>query len=130
MRLAVTGGRFYTDKQRVFAKLDEIYEKLPEDEELHVIEGGYRDGADSFARQWAKRRIAQGWRVKHTRVDPLWYQYGRAAGPKRNQEIIDDYQPDVLLSFPGHKGTRDMMRRAEKAGIPIIKSEDWIRLED
>jgi hypothetical protein len=40
-----------------------------------------------------------------------------------------DEKPDLVLAFPGNKGTRDMLRRAEdakKKGMPIeIKKVGW-----
>ena len=36
--------------------------------------------------------------------------------------VLLDEKPDLVLAFPGNKGTRDMLRRAEdakKKGMPI-----------
>ena len=48
-----------------------------------------------------------------------WDVYGRRAGPIRNQEMIDEGKPDGVVAFPGGKGTADMVRRAEAAGLKV-----------
>ena len=45
-----------------------------------------------------------------------WTKHGKAAGPIRNQKMLDEC-PDLVVAFPGGKGTADMVRRAMKAGI-------------
>ncbi|MFO7295318.1 MAG: DUF2493 domain-containing protein [Clostridia bacterium] len=121
--IVVCGGRFYTDKQRVFDTLDKMYSNSIDT--FVVVEGGSSYGADSFARQWVRRRKLEGKNVECITVKANWKLYGKAAGPIRNQQMIDDYRPEKVLAFPGHKGTKDMIARARKAGIPVILSEDW-----
>ena len=52
-----------------------------------------------------------------------WKKYGRAAGPIRNQQMLDEGKPDVVFAFTDDlatsKGTADMVRRARKAGLPV-----------
>jgi len=52
-----------------------------------------------------------------------WTGYGRAAGPIRNQQMLDEGKPDLVIAFhsdiENSKGTADMVRRARKANIPI-----------
>lgn len=49
-----------------------------------------------------------------------WKRYGRAAGMRRNQEMVDA-GADLCVAFPlpQSRGTIDCMRRAKAAGIPI-----------
>lgn len=51
-----------------------------------------------------------------------WQRYGRAAGPVRNQQMLDEGKPDLILAFHqdivNSKGTADMIRRANRAGVP------------
>jgi hypothetical protein len=37
---------------------------------------------------------------------------GRAAGPRRNQRMLEDFRPDLVVAFPGGRGTAYMVRRA------------------
>jgi hypothetical protein len=48
-----------------------------------------------------------------------WQKHGTAAGPIRNKQMIVSGKPDLVLAFPGGRGTADMSRRAEKHGIPL-----------
>ncbi len=45
----------------------------------------------------------------------------KAAGARRNQQMLDEAPPDLLLAFPAPKssGTWDMIRRVIKAGIEV-----------
>ena len=52
-----------------------------------------------------------------------WTRDGNAAGPKRN-EMLAKLGADLCIAFPGGRGTADMVRRAEKHGIPV-RRVDW-----
>jgi hypothetical protein len=58
-----------------------------------------------------------------------WDTYHRAAGPIRNQEMLDQETPNLVLAFHddivSSKGTRDMVNRAVKLGIPIILHDSY-----
>lgn len=55
-----------------------------------------------------------------------WKKYGNYAGPRRNQQMIDEGKPDVGLRFPGGNGTRDMAERLDKHGIMVIDyTKEW-----
>jgi hypothetical protein len=114
VRLAVCGGREFgrTDEERQCVYLW-IEKTLGDEEEKIIIQGG-APGADEVAVDWA---IING--VKYLTYDADWKKYKRAAGPIRNQRIIDEGKPDLLLAFPGNKGTADMIRRAVAANIPV-----------
>ena len=42
-----------------------------------------------------------------------------AAGPKRNQQMLDEAKPDMVVAFPGGKGTAHMRQIAKAAGVPV-----------
>lgn len=52
-----------------------------------------------------------------------WEREGKAAGPIRNQRMLDIHHPDLVLAFhrfiAKSKGTKDMVDRAYKAGVPV-----------
>jgi hypothetical protein len=80
-----------------------------------IIHGGAR-GADKLAGDWAR---ASGTRCE---VFPAhWQLHGRRAGPIRNQQMIDEGKPDLVIAFPGGNGTADMVKRAVKAGIELVQ---------
>jgi hypothetical protein len=115
VRLLVCGGRTYglhnlDEAATLYAALSAIHEATPI---TAIIEGGAR-GADCLAREWGREHG-----VKVVTVPADWATHGKAAGPIRNQRMIDDFKPDLVLAFAGGKGTSDMVRRAERAGIAV-----------
>jgi hypothetical protein len=108
MRVLVCGGRDYEDRAALFAVMDGLREEISA-----VITGG-AGGADRLAHIWACRNDA-----KPEKYMAEWDRYGRAAGPIRNQRMIDEGKPDLVVAFPGGRGTSDMVRRATAAGIPV-----------
>jgi hypothetical protein len=114
MRVLVCGGRHYSDALGVFRVLD----ALP-DGPLTIINGG-APGADALARRWAERSHVE------VRTFPADWSVGRSAGPRRNQRMIDEGMPDLVIAFPGGRGTADMVRRARAAGIRVreIRAKD------
>lgn len=49
-----------------------------------------------------------------------WARYGRRAGAVRNQRMLDEARPELVVAFPGGTGTADMVRRTHAAGIPLL----------
>lgn len=98
----------------VFARLDAIHAETPI---TMVIHGG-ATGADTWADQWAKE---SGIEVDDYPIHrDEWKRHGPAMGPIRNQMMITDARPELVVAFPGGRGTADMVRKAEKAGIGIV----------
>lgn len=110
MRILVCGGRAYADKPRVFHVLDRVLHERG----LSVIIHGGAAGADALAGQWAS---AKGITIEIYRAD--WKNLGKRAGPMRNQRMLIEGRPDAVIAFPGGRGTQDMIRRAEQAGLPV-----------
>lgn len=52
-----------------------------------------------------------------------WNKHGRAAGPIRNQQMLTEGKPDLVIAFHDDlatsKGTKDMITKAKKAGLPV-----------
>lgn len=129
MRLLVTGGRTYgvplvdaTPEQVALARAqrDLLRQLLYSLDPLVVIEGAAK-GADQLAYEWAREG-----RVRHCRFRAEWSRYGKFAGLRRNATMLREGKPDVVLAFPGGRGTRDMIDRARKAGVPVLLSSDWV----
>lgn len=114
-RVLVTGSRNYDDKNTLFDALADQYEPG-----MIVVHGGAR-GADTIACEWVKKMQSLGYQVTTEVHQADWYEYGKAAGPIRN-EVMVDAGADVCLAFPlgESRGTRHCMSAAEKAGIPVI----------
>lgn len=112
MRVLVCGGRDYSDSAHIFRALDDLHEKRGPITLL--IEGG-ASGADLVARSWAFHRY-----IQHVTERADWNRHGKAAGPIRNRAMLDNHSPDVVLAFPGGKGTADMVRQATARGVEVV----------
>jgi predicted Rossmann-fold nucleotide-binding protein len=112
MRVLVCGGRDYSDQKRVFAVLDKLHAEAGID---LIIEGGAR-GADHLASDWSFQRG-----VRKERYDADWETHGTFAGPMRNKRMIDEGRPDLVIAFPGGRGTADMVRKARRAGVEVVE---------
>lgn len=116
VKAIVCGGRSYADKKMVFAALD-YYHRIYR---FSMIIHGEATGADTLAKQWA---ISRG--VPQKGVKPKWGLYGNMAGNVRNQKMINDYDPSLVIAFPGRSGTADMVERAEFCGIKVLRGNEW-----
>jgi hypothetical protein len=69
---------------------------------------GACSGVDTYA-----SRVARELKWSIQACPAQWSKYGKSAGPRRNQEMIDTYRPHVTLAFPspGSKGTLDAITR-------------------
>lgn len=106
MRVLVCGGRDYADHARVHEVLDKLHREAGIDV---IIEGGAR-GADRWAYQWAD---SSG--VDTATFEADWENQGSFAGPMRNKRMLEEGRPDLVIAFPGGRGTADMVRKARKA---------------
>jgi hypothetical protein len=111
MRILVCGGRDYDDEETMFRILSKL-------RPCFLIEGG-AIGADCLAYRWAKRNLDLG--SDWLRIEADWSAHGKSAGPMRNQRMLDEGKPHLVLAFPGGKGTADMVRRAKRAGVDVLE---------
>lgn len=115
MAVLVCGDRNWTARLAIYRELD--YLKIHSANLIKVVHGGCR-GADLLAKSVAEEL---GMAVKEYIAD--WEKHGRAAGPIRNEKMLDEERPDLVLAFHsdiGHSlGTMDMIKRANLEGIPV-----------
>jgi predicted Rossmann-fold nucleotide-binding protein len=109
-RIVVTGGRDYSDTGKIAAVLSAIQHKHG----IAIIIQGGADGADRLCAEW-------GWNngIPVGTFNADWKAHGKAAGPMRNQRMIDEGKPDAAVAFEGGRGTDDMVNRIKQAGIPL-----------
>lgn len=112
VRVVFCGGRRYADAGRVSA----VMERLAREHRgrIVIIQGG-ANGADRLAAQAA---MELGLTCETWPAD--WTRYGRGAGPIRNQAMLDS-GADLVVAFPGGRGTADMVKRARAAGVPVVE---------
>lgn len=82
-----------------------------------IIHGGAR-GADRLAGQ-----VAESLNIPTEVYQPDWNTHGRKAGILRNQEMLDEGKPDLILAFhddlENSKGTGHMVKAARQASLPV-----------
>lgn len=113
MRVLVCGGRSFNDRATVERVLGQIHAETPI---AVVIEGG-ASGADRLAFAWA----SAGNRCGTETYAADWEADGRAAGPQHNARMLHDGRPDLVVAFPGGRGTADMVAKARRAGVRVVE---------
>ena len=106
-RVLITGSRDWTDEGLIWNVLSPYLPAV-------LVHGACPTGADEIASTlW----VANGGTEE---PHPADWSLGKKAGPLRNQEMVD-LGADICLAFPllESRGTRDCMRRATAAGIPV-----------
>jgi len=107
----VCGGRDFSDQQYMWALLEREHAKH---KFARVIHGAAR-GADRMSGEWACQSG-----IPVTTFPADWAKHGKRAGPIRNQQMLDEGKPDLVIAFPGGAGTADMVRRAKAAAVPTV----------
>jgi len=129
MRVLVCGGRRYEDREHVFDTLTRIDRNVGH---IKVIIHGGQTGADAHGAAWAdhNNRLAEEYRadwdnLTHPdaiiRTHRAGKRYDARAGLRRNQRMLDEGKPNLVVAFQGGDGTRDMVNRARRAGGDVQK---------
>lgn len=122
-RVIVTGSREFPSEDAVWEALAMLCaERLPNGGTITVVHGDCPRGADHYARTWCALPTESGYdlTVVEERHPADWATHSRAAGPIRNQHMVD-LGADVVLAFPygAAKGTWHCVDAARRAGIPV-----------
>ena len=125
MKVLICGGRVFNNWELFRDKLEEIAnERFPIMEpneygnflyDVTIISGGAR-GVDTLAANWA----AVNW-AGYKEYPADWERDGKKAGILRNIRMLEEGQPDLVIAFPGGRGTAHMVKIARKAGVEIIE---------
>lgn len=115
-RVLVCGGRDYDDAEKLVAELDLIREQQVPAGSRFVLIHGDQSGVDRLAKSWAEF-----YKLKIIPFPAAWKKFGKAAGPIRNTQMLEEGNPDLVVAFPGGRGTKNMIQQAKKYGVPIIE---------
>lgn len=113
MRVLIFGSRDWTDQFPIWCVLNGY---RSDDLPMTLVNGRGR-GADAIAWEWAKLNS-----VDRDPYPAEWTKLGRAAGPIRNQRMVDEGKPEVAWGFvtrplPASRGSFDMAQRLWAANI-------------
>lgn len=139
MRVLICGDRDWprTHEGPIAALVSGVYAAYGP--EVTLIQGGAR-GVDAIAKRYADLLADEDARVTSLTFPAAWDVHDReghskvpcrcpngqatckAAGPRRNQQMLDEGQPQVVFAFHDYiensRGTRDMVQRADQADVP------------
>jgi hypothetical protein len=110
MKLLVTGGRAYFDREFIWSTLDALHDKTP----IALLIHGDATGVDTIAKRWAQSRGVE------EKPYPIDRDKGEN-GYQRNERMFLYSQPNRVLAFPGGSGTHDMIRVARAYSIPVTR---------
>ena len=114
--LLIAGSRNFEDRE-IFDRVTE--EIIDGDHQFTVIVEGGASGADTMAREYAQEHD-----MRHIEFKAEWKKYGRAAGPKRNDEMIAFIKEKngMALYFwdEESRGTKQCIDSARRKGIDIV----------
>ena len=115
MRVLVAGGRDFNDFLLVSVVLNSLHKK----ENISTVISGAAKGADKLGEYWASDN-----NVRVERYPALWHIHGKSAGHIRNQQMLDEGKPDLVIVFKGGRGSENMVERARKSGVKV-RTPGW-----
>lgn len=123
MRVIVCGSRDYNRITPMYPLLNGLSQPLISLGFEFVVISGAANGADSLAADWAERTIG----ATSLEFPAQWNVYGKRAGYIRNQQMLDEGKPDLVVAFYGllpvdrplSKGTAMMCDIAREAGVEV-----------
>ena len=127
MKVLVCGGRDFgtvssgADPERVKEQrrlMDMVLSKIGG---ISKIVHGNAKGADWLAGKWAEKN-----KIHHTgdTYSADWGTFGKAAGMIRNKRMLDEESPDLVVAFPGGRGTEGMVKISKAAGVRVISVKE------
>ena len=121
MRILVTGGRFFADERFLIEALDYLHARRRITVVIHgacmrLDKHGREIGADYFAGRWCRRNY-----LFELPFPADWDRLGDAAGPIRNDRMLEEGRPEGAVAFPGALGTKDMVKKCWFASVKVWK---------
>lgn len=102
-------------EETVWEILDNLQEQYGFETLIHGDAPG-DENVDKWAGRWGDERGL----IVHPRP-ANWRKYGKRAGPIRNGRMLAEFRPDLVVAFPGDKGTADMVKKAKKADVAVLE---------
>lgn len=115
LRVLICGGRQFTDRRYLATVLDGL---LNERGPFGLVIHGAAVGADTMGGDWA---VSRGIPVRVFPAQWDTFENRRSAGPIRNQQMLTEGKPDLVVAFPGARGTAHMARIAREAGVEVME---------
>lgn len=122
MKLIIAGSRHF--KELTTTLVDELlWAFMLHDKVTEVVSGGAA-GVDRLGEQWAewvKKNYTNRNKIALSVFNANWNEYGKAAGPIRNQEMAQ-YADALLLIWDGKSlGSQNMKLEMMRLGKPVFE---------
>lgn len=112
IRALICGGRDFNEVDFVARKLDVFHSVHP----VSVVIQGGANGVDAIAKAWAMDRG-----IKYIEYPAQWDLYGKRAGYLRNVQMVKEGKPNIVIAFPGGRGTFNMIQVAKQNGLQVVE---------
>lgn len=112
MRVLVCGGRNFSNRKMLYDTLNALHIRLG----FSVVIEGEAKGADLMSKDWAEDHD-----IEVDEYPAKWRVYGKSAGYKRNTQMLVEGKPDLVVAFPGGRGTAMMVEIAKNAGVEVME---------
>jgi hypothetical protein len=114
-RVLMCGDRYWGRMSTIQKDVKAL--KARHGDKLIIIQGG-ADGADTMAEIACQQES-----VHCAEVKALWSTRHISAGPQRNTAMLKGLMPDEVIAYHPNigkgKGTKDMVKQAKDAGVPV-----------
>lgn len=107
--LVFTGGRDYTDEKTIARIFNYFRPDI-----VHI--GDCPTGLDNLV-----KNHCEFYGIKYFKYCANWNKHGKAAGPIRNKEMLVVAACDLLIAFPGGRGTTNCIKEAKKLGYIVLE---------
>ena len=111
MRLIVCGGRSFANFELIERELTRLNSNKP----ISVLIHGWIGPAASVIEHWAREND-----IPIVRYPPNWELHGKGAEARRNEFMLCDSRPGLVVAFPGGPDTSDLVRRALNRGVAVL----------
>ena len=124
MKVLICGGRNYSDYLTLAKTLNEAHHNSP----FTLVIHGAAKGADFLAGRWAEiagvpvSEFPANWKSHTPKCGPKCRQnnHCRRAGFLRNEQMLKQGRPDLVIAFPGGPGTKSMVEVAQNASVKVV----------
>lgn len=115
-RILITGSRDWSNRETIAKALGVALVTSKADGIPTLVLGACPSGADAIAEE-----VWEDWGLQVERHPADWKRHGKAAGPIRNQQMVD-LGADLCIAFRKDfsRGTTHCANAATMAGIPTI----------
>ena len=113
----VTGGRDFTDADMMLDTLAEVERRYGG---VSLIVQGGAPGADTIA-----ATLARMCGISYLTYRADWDEHEKAAGPIRNEKMLNAHPDAIVVAMPGGRGTADCVRRAQRKGMTVVRPKGY-----